>query len=73
MPLVRKIIKHVSDADPEILTIESTDNAGNLVTLFPALYIYPRVGISGSASKTYDRFYLPHTPCIELKESFGTK
>ena len=46
-----------SDAEREILTLGSTDNAGNLVTSFPALSVYPRVGISLSASVTDDRFY----------------
>ena len=44
-----------SDADRKIPTLRSMDNAGNL---FPALFVYPRVGISLSASKTEDRFYL---------------
>ena len=28
-------------------------------TRYPALSVYPRVGISLSASKTYDKFFLP--------------
>ena len=39
----------VSDADHEIPTVGSTDTAGNSVNLFPALSVYPPVGISLSA------------------------
>ena len=46
----------VSDADREIPTLGSTDNA-----LFPALSVYPRVGISLSTSETDDGFYLSLT------------
>ena len=56
----------VSDADREIPTRGSTDNAGNPVpetryTSFPALSVDPRVGISRSASETDVRFYLSIT------------
>ena len=47
----------VSDADRKILTLGSTDNAGNLVTSFLALSVKPCVEISLSASETNDRFY----------------
>ena len=45
----------VSEADREIPTLGSTDNAGNSGNL---VSVYPRVGISRSASETDDRFYL---------------
>ena len=49
----------VSDAEREIPTLESTENAGNSVNLVPALSFYPRVvGISLFASETNDRFCL---------------
>ena len=48
----------VSDADREMPTRRSTDNAGNLVTEFPALSVYRRVGISRMVSETDDRFYV---------------
>ena len=48
----------VPDADREIPTIGSMNNAGNSVVSFPALSVYPLVRISLSASKTDDRFYL---------------
>ena len=52
----------VSDADLKIPTLGSTDNVGNSVNLvsgitFPTLSVYPRLGVSRSASKTDDRFY----------------
>ena len=57
----------VSDADREIKTLESTDNAGKSLTSFPALSVYPWVGISLSASETDDRFYLSRPLlCCEL-------
>ena len=42
------------DADQEIPTHGSKDNAGNEVYL---LSVHPRVGISQSASETDDSFY----------------
>ena len=50
----------VSDADREIPTLGSADNVRNSVTSFPALSVYPRVGISLSESETDVRFYLSH-------------
>ena len=50
----------VSDADREIPTLGSTDNARNSVNLVSGINRYPRFGISLSESKTDDRFYLPH-------------
>ena len=47
----------ISDADREIPTLGSTDNAGNSVNSFPALSVYPRVGFSLSEAETDDRFY----------------
>ena len=41
----------VSDADREIPTFGSTNNARNLVNLVSALSVDPRVGISWSASE----------------------
>ena len=54
----------VSDADREIPTLGSADNAGNSVTSFPALSADPRVGISLSASETDVRFYLRIQCCV---------
>ena len=54
------------DADREIPTLGSTDNAGSSVNSFPALSVYPRVGISLSESETYDRFYLSQMLIITL-------
>ena len=48
----------VSNADREIPTLGSTDNAGNSDSLFSGITVYPRVGLSRSASETDDRFYL---------------
>ena len=48
----------VSDADPEIPTLGSTIMPEMRFTEFPALSVYPRVGISLSASETDVRFYL---------------
>ena len=42
----------------EIQILWSTDNAGNSENLVPASSVYPRIGISRSASKTDNRFYL---------------
>ena len=42
----------VSDADQEIPTLGSIDNAGNSVNLVSTLSVHPQVGISRSASKT---------------------
>ena len=53
----------VSDADQEIPTIGSTDNAGNSEISFPAISVYPRVEISRSASNINDRFFFLH--CVE--------
>ena len=39
----------VSDADQEIPTLGSTDNAGNMVNLVSDIIHYPRVGTSLSA------------------------
>ena len=65
MPETR--LRSISDADREIPTLGYKDNAGNEVDLvsgiihllsswdltsFPALSIYPQVGISRSASET---------------------
>ena len=50
----------VSDADREITTLGSTDNAENSVNL-PTLSVYLRVGISLFASETDDRFYFIST------------
>ena len=46
----------MSDADREIPSLGSTDNAGNSVV--PPLSVYPRVVISRSASESDVRFYL---------------
>ena len=46
----------VSNADREIPTLGSTDNAGNSVNLVYDIIPYPRIGISRSASETNDRF-----------------
>ena len=46
----------MSDADREIPSLGSTDNAGNSVV--PPLSVYPRVVIPRSASKSDVRFYL---------------
>ena len=51
----------VSDADHKIPTLESTENAGNSVNLFPTLSVYPGVRISLSESETDDRFYFSIT------------
>ena len=51
----------VSDADQEIPTLGSTDNAGNEVNLVSGIILLPSVGISRSASETDVRFYLSHT------------
>ena len=56
----------VSNADREIPTLGSTDNAGNEVNLVPALSVYPRFGIALSASETDDRFYLYHIDNAKL-------
>ena len=48
----------VSDADQEIPTLGSMDNARNKVYRVWGITFYPRVGISWSASKTDDGFYL---------------
>ena len=48
----------VSDADREIPSYGSTDNAGNNVNLVSGIIRLPRVGISRSALETVDRFYL---------------
>ena len=48
----------VSDADGEIPTLGSMDNAGNLVNHISALSVYLPVGISLSALVTNGRFYL---------------
>ena len=49
----------VSDADREIPTLGSTRTRmpETRQTSFPALSVYPRVGISLSASEADDRFY----------------
>ena len=47
----------VSDADREIQTLGSTDNAGNSVNFVSGIIVYPRVLISLSASETNDRVY----------------
>ena len=47
------------------------DNAGNSVfTEFPVLSVYPQVGISRSASETYDRFYLFHLQLTEVRDCY---
>ena len=51
----------VSDADQEIPTFGSTDNAGNSVNLVSGIILLLSVGISRSASETDVRFYLSHT------------
>ena len=48
----------VSDADRKIPTHRSADNVENEVSMFPALFVDQRDGISRSASVTDDRFYL---------------
>ena len=45
-------LSSVPDADREILTRGLTDNAGNEVSEFPALFVDTRGGISRSASVT---------------------
>ena len=43
-----------------------------LLTSFPALSVYPRVGISRSASQIVDGFYLYHGYEVQIeKKSFG--
>ena len=49
-----------TNADQEIRTLRSMDNAGNSVNLFSALSVYPRAGIFWSASLTHDRFNMSH-------------
>ena len=49
----------VSDAEREIPTLRSMDNARNWVNLVLASSVYPQVGISLSALETDDRFYFP--------------
>ena len=48
----------VSNADQEIPTLGSTDNARDLVNLVSSTIRYPRIGVSQSASETNVRFYL---------------
>ena len=48
----------VSDADREIPTLGSTDNAGNSINLVSGISVYPRFVISQSTSETDDIFYL---------------
>ena len=48
----------VSDVDREIPTLGSTNYTGNSVNFVSALSVYPRIGISRSASETDDRFCL---------------
>ena len=55
----------VSDADREIRSLGLTDNAGNRVS---ALSIYPRVGISLSASETDEKILFVFNNCFNSPE-----
>ena len=61
-PIIGKKINQssVSNADQEIPTLGSTDNAENSVNLVSGIILYSRVGISRSASETNDRFYFTY-------------
>ena len=58
----------VSDADREIPTLGSTNNAGNLVNLDSGIILFPRVQISRSASETDDRFFFSLTLLTHVSE-----
>ena len=47
----------VSNADREIPTLGSVDNAGNSVNFVSGIICYPQVGIFLFALETDDRFY----------------
>ena len=59
----------ISDADREIRTLGSTENAGNSVNLVSGIIGLPhRVGISRSASEFDVRFYLSKITVIHVSE-----
>ena len=58
----------MSDADGEITTLGSTDNAG---ISFPAFSVYPRIGISLSASSTDVKLYLSCFPLYLQPVKYG--
>ena len=57
----------VFDADREVSTLRSKDNAGNSVNLISDIVRLPLVGISRFASETNDRFYLSVLGIAECK------
>ena len=60
----------VSDADPEIPTSDQRIMPELEKNSFPALSVYPRVGISLSASETDVKFYLSYRPSEILNGMF---
>ena len=62
----------VPDAEQEIPTLRSSDNAGNSINFFPVWSVYHRVAISRSASEIDDRLYLSR-PIIYKRRGVKTE